>query len=319
MNKVAVTNDFYTDVMEGLTSTPKHLSSKYFYDKKGDKIFQQIMNSPEYYLTRCEASIFMNQTCALVQTVRKQLKDFDVVELGAGDATKSVHLLKHLSQLHYKYTYYPIDISANIIKMLENELPEKVPGLVVKGLRGDYLEMLDRMKAYSRRSKLVLFLGSNIGNMTPEEAEAFLDKVHAKLNPGDLLLIGFDLKKNPRIILDAYNDKAGHTRNFNLNLLDRINKELGADFNTSKFMHYPVYDPTTGACKSYLISLAKQRVYIGHNDHIDFKENEPIYMEISQKYTVGETNIMALSCGFKPVKHFYDPKGWFMDAIWQVM
>ncbi len=136
------------------------------------------------------------------------------------------------------------------------------------------------------------------------------------MQPGDLLFIGFDLKKHPGTILDAYNDRQGITRAFNLNLLTRINRELDADFNTDLFEHYPVYDPSTGACKSYLISLAKQEVHIGDKT-ITFKENEPVYMEISQKYSLEETDNMAALSGFEPVHVFMDSKKWFADVLWQ--
>jgi uncharacterized SAM-dependent methyltransferase len=134
---------------------------------------------------------------------------------------------------------------------------------------------------------------------------------------GDLVLIGFDLKKDPRTILAAYNDKGGITRRFNLNLLRRINEELGADFDLAKFEHYPVYDPATGTCKSYLVSLAEQRVCIGDTECFDFTEGEPIHTEISQKYAVEETDSIAEACGFTPVKHLFDSRHWFLDAIWE--
>jgi uncharacterized SAM-dependent methyltransferase len=136
------------------------------------------------------------------------------------------------------------------------------------------------------------------------------------MQPGDLLLIGFDLKKHPRTILDAYNDHQGITRAFNLNLLHRINRELGGDFHPDQFGHYPVYDPGSGTCKSYLISLTAQEVHIGDNT-ISFLENEPLYMEISQKYTLAETAQMASQSGFKPIHTFLDQKKWFADVLWQ--
>ncbi|MEO8712987.1 MAG: L-histidine N(alpha)-methyltransferase, partial [Parafilimonas sp.] len=137
------------------------------------------------------------------------------------------------------------------------------------------------------------------------------------LNEGDYLLIGFDLKKDPQIILNAYNDKQGITREFNLNLLRRINKELNADFIIENFKHFPVYNPESGECKSFLVSKCKQRVFIGDTDYIDLDENETIYMEISTKYSVKQTDEMAKLSGFKPVKNFYDSKKWFADSLWK--
>ena len=158
-------------------------------------------------------------------------------------------------------------------------------------------------------------MGGNIGNFTPPEAKKFCRQLRRHLQPGDLLMIGFDLKKHPQIILNAYNDAAGITRDFNLNLLHRINEELGADFDLNKFDHYPTYDPGTGACKSYLISLENQQVHIG-TQSFDFAMHEPVYMEISQKYSLAETEILAMHSGFKPVANFFDTKSWFVDCLW---
>lgn len=310
-------NKFYEDVIRGLSSRSKYLESKYFYDAVGDKLFQDIMDCPEYYPTRCEMEIFSKQTGALSSLLRSHYNDFELVELGAGDATKSIHLLRRLLAENATFTYYPIDISSNVIKHLETKLPLQLPGLKVKGLNGEYFEMLERQKRDSSKPKIVLFLGSNIGNIPADGVEGFCNELRSHLNTGDLALIGFDLKKDPRTILAAYNDKGGITKRFNLNLLRRINDELGADFDLDKFEHYPVYDPGTGACKSYLVSLAEQRVCVGDTECFDFKEGEPIHTEISQKYTVEQTNEIAGKCGFKPVSHLYDSKHWFLDAIWE--
>ena len=154
--------------------------------------------------------------------------------------------------------------------------------------------------------------------MFPADAERFCIKLKEHLSPGDLLFIGFDLTKNPHVILDAYNDKQGFTRDFDLNLLNRINNKLDADFNLNNFPHYPTYDPQTGACKSYLVSTQDQQVYIGQADtYIDFTENECIYMEISQKYTLQQTLELAQKAGFTPIVHFFDSKKWFVDSVWK--
>ena len=159
-------------------------------------------------------------------------------------------------------------------------------------------------------------MGSNIGNMNYEASIEFCREVHNCLNKGDCLLIGFDLKKDPNIILDAYNDKRGITREFNLNLLRRINRELNADFAVENFTHFPVYNPESGECRSYLVSTKKQRVFIGDTEFIDFDAHETINMEISAKYSVEQTNEIARRSGFKPVAYFYDSKQWFIDVLW---
>lgn len=308
---------FKNEILNGLSEEPKHLLSKYFYDKKGDELFQQIMNMPEYYLTDCELEIFTRKKNEIAKAVRAFDEPFDLVELGAGDATKSSYLLEYLVAQNADFTYMPIDISANIISILEENLTSKIPELQMTGLNGEYFEMLDKANEISSRRKVILFLGGNIGNMEIEEAYEFCNALKSKLNPNDILLIGFDLKKNPHTILAAYNDKAGITSSFNLNLLTRINEELEADFNIDQFSHYQTYDPLSGACKSYLISLEDQKVYIDDQE-IRFKANEAVYMEISQKYSEKEIDIMARKTGFKPLKQISDAKSWFVDAIWKV-
>lgn len=310
-------NRFLQDVISGLSSFPKSLNSKYFYDAAGDKLFQQIMKCPEYYLTRCEMEILRQQNEEIIGSVSKYISDFDVVELGAGDATKSVHLLEAVRAAGVEFTYYPVDISLNIIQDLEKRLPQQLPGFQVHGLHGEYLEMLQQATALSDRNKLVLFMGGNIGNFDPRAAVQFCRDLRKSLRPGDLLLIGFDLKKHPQVILNAYNDKQGFTRDFNLNLLHRINRELHADFDPMLFHHYASYDPISGSCKSYLVSVEKQQVSIGDEACIEFERDECIYMEISQKYAPEEILRLANSAGFEPVGSFLDSSSCFADCLWK--
>jgi L-histidine Nalpha-methyltransferase len=310
------TDTFYRDVISGLRSVPKRLNSKYFYDANGDKIFQEIMNCPEYYPTRCEMEIFSKKTAGLASAIIAGGDAFDLIELGAGDASKSSHLLKYLLDQKTDFTYLPIDISQNVISYLTNALPQQLPGLHINGLNGEYFDMLKQAASMSNRRKVVLFLGSNIGNMTLDDALNFCKRLREHLSDGDMALIGFDLKKNPKTVLAAYNDAEGITKRFNLNLLERINRELGADFHLSKFDHYPTYDPETGACRSYLISLEDQEVIIG-KEHVRFQKDEYINMEISQKFTVLQTEQIAENAGFKAVNCFFDRKHWFLDAIWK--
>jgi L-histidine N-alpha-methyltransferase len=309
---------FCSDVMDGLSATPKYMQAKYFYDAAGDELFQNIMNCEEYYPTNCELEIFTEQTEALAQALMADGSPFDLIELGAGDAMKSTYLLRHLLQKQANFTYVPIDISGHVINLLNNTLPDALPNLRLNGLTGEYFEMLKEASQLSDRRKVVLFLGSNIGNMPVAEAEEFCKELHSHLSSGDSMLIGIDLKKDPRTILAAYNDKSGFTRDFNLNLLKRINHELEANFDLTQFEHYPMYDPETGSCKSYLISLKDQEVHLCDTT-VNFRKNEYIFMEISQKYTLEQADTMAVQAGFKPVNHFLDSKDWFLDAVWQVV
>lgn len=309
-------SQFLEDVLKGLSAKDKFLQSKYFYDEKGDGLFQKIMGCKEYYPTKCEMEIFTLKTNELVEVLTGQNTEFDIVELGAGDATKSFHLLKGLLDNKVTFTYFPVDISNNVINLLHQQLPQKLPELKLQGLNGEYFKMLEKAKTLSDKIKVVLFLGGNIGNVALDKAGEFSKLLRGHLKPGDLVLIGFDLKKDPKTILDAYNDSSGFTRDFNLNLLNRINNELKGNFDTGSFYHYPTYDPATGACKSYIVSRKQQQVSIGENTFC-FAEGEPIFMEISQKYTVEQTDALAKQTGFEPLYHFYDSKRWFLDAVWK--
>lgn len=314
-NQDNIIEQFRFDVLNGLNSTPKKLHSKYFYDKIGDALFQQIMAMPEYYLTNCEMDIFQNKTSELANIILESDEPFDLIELGAGDGTKSAFLLKHLLDQKADFSYMPIDISPNILSVLNSKLNTELPELNIICLDGEYFKMLEKAAELSSRRKVVLFLGSNIGNMEKEEALSFCRTLNSYLSNGDIVLMGFDLKKNPQIILDAYNDNEGITAAFNLNLLTRINKELDGDFNADKFQHYQTYDPLSGACRSYLISIDNQIVIID-GQSVNFEKDELIYMELSQKYSLEESEELANQSGFETINHIMDSKSWFTDVAW---
>lgn len=306
------------DVLKGLSASPKYMHAKYFYDAKGDELFRQIMQIPEYYLTNCEMEIFKDHCMDMMHALSVFPDGFDLIELGAGDAVKSSELLKCLVHHHINFTYYPIDISGNVIQLLHDELPERIPGIKLQGIQAEYMDGLKEVASRSDRPKIILFLGANIGNMPPDEALNFCTLLRSHLAEGDLLLIGFDLKKDPWVIFNAYNDQQGITEQFNLNLLTRINRELAADFNLQNFRHYESYDPTNGACKSYLFSKTNQMVTVA-GERIFFEENECIFMETSHKYSLKEADLFASKSGFKSVLHLMDSKRWFTDVIWQAV
>jgi L-histidine N-alpha-methyltransferase len=317
MYDTIVASAFRRDVVQGLSAPQKALSSKYFYNAAGDELFQQIMACPEYYLSRAEGQLLRNYSAAIMRTCAEQLGEFDIVELGAGDGSKTVHLLHEALHQGSSRRYVPIDISASIVEYLHDTLAPQLGGLAIDGIVGEYLPALEQALADSPRPKLVLFLGATIGNLLPAEAWAFCWQLHNKLRPGDLLLVGFDLKKDPATILAAYNDQAGLTKAFNLNLLQRINEELGGNFNLEAFAHYPVYDPATGACKSYLISQRPQRVTFDDGTAFEFAQHEPIYMEVSQKYSLPEIDELGRAAGFVPVHTYFDAHRCFADVLWQ--
>lgn len=310
-------SQFLKETLEGLFAEPKYMLSKYFYDENGDHIFQQIMNMDEYYLTDSEMEIMRYQADEITNSISDANNSFDLIELGAGDGTKSIHLLQNLLDKNLDFKYFPIDISAHVIEDLTQNLPKKLPNLNFECLNGDYFDMLRKAAKISDRKKVVLFMGANIGNMNVQSARHFCVELKKLLSPNDILIIGFDLKKNPQQILNAYNDKAGITRSFNLNLLSRINRELDGNFDLAAFEHYVSYNPESGECKSYLISLKNQMVSIG-NSTIQFQKDEYIFMEISQKYSLKEIEELANQSGFEVIQNFTDEKKFFVDAVWKV-
>ncbi|NET34118.1 MAG: L-histidine N(alpha)-methyltransferase [Cyanothece sp. SIO1E1] len=307
---------FALSVLEGLQRVPKQISSKYFYDEHGDRLFQQIMHMPSYYLTDSEYEIFDQQKGSILQ----QLGDhpFDLIELGAGDGLKTKVLLRHLLENGISFKYRPVDISSSVLDTLQNSLQEELPNLEVAPLNGEYFQVLEELQQLGdHQKKVIFFLGANIGNLTREESQAFLSQLNDLLAPGDMLLLGVDLKKDPAVILEAYNDPEGITAAFNLNLLHRINRELDGNFDVDQFKHWETYNPLTGETKSYIVSKVQQEVEIGAiSSLIHFDAWEAIEVELSQKYSVEEVVQLAKKSGFRLVKNFFDSKRYFIDSLW---
>ncbi|MEA1897308.1 MAG: L-histidine N(alpha)-methyltransferase [Bacteroidota bacterium] len=310
---------FAKDTLEGLSATHKYLSSKYFYDAKGSRIFQDIMQMPEYYLTDCELEIFRNRKQEIFEAFTEQDARYNLIELGAGDGLKTKVLLSHLLYKKANFEYTPIDISEQAINNLVLDLEQKIPGIKINGKVGDYFHLIERISQYDHSKKIILFLGSNIGNFNKSQSLSFLNKLNSQMQSGDLLFIGFDLKKDQNIILKAYNDPHGHTAAFNLNLLQRINNELNANFNLDNFRHVEVYDPESGTAKSKLISLKKQEIIIYDlNKIISFEQGESIFMEVSQKYDMEMIMDIANKSGFEIVRNLYDKRQYFVNSLWKL-
>ncbi|MEO9965520.1 MAG: L-histidine N(alpha)-methyltransferase [Reichenbachiella sp.] len=315
--EVVKNKKFLSDVKKGLSGDIKSISSKYFYDKTGDEIFQRIMHMEEYYLTNAEFNIFETYKLELAKIFSPDQKPFNLIEFGAGDGLKTKVLLEELLAQEIPFDYVPVDISQNALDQLHGSLDKEMPSLSFRGIQGDYFEVLNQLKEDNNKRNVVLFLGSNIGNFTDQEAETFTSNISDKLNPGDLLLIGVDLKKDPRKILLAYNDPNGITAEFNYNLLRRLNRELGANFDPSTFEHYPTYDPVTGECKSSLLSKKDQEVTIDEEVY-HFTEWEPIHTEISRKYSIKQLHNMAVNSGFEVKLDLLDSNQYFVDSIWEI-
>jgi dimethylhistidine N-methyltransferase len=311
-------NNFATDVLKGLSASPKFLSSKYFYDDEGSRLFQEIMKLPEYYLTGAELEIFQTQTKEIFQAFDAVSSPFDLIELGAGDGTKTAVLIDYFLRQKADFTYTPIDISQEALDELNEKFKTEFPQLSMGAKTGDYFRILETLKTESKKRKIILFLGSNIGNFSQSHAEDFFRNLRNVMNENDLLFVGFDLQKDPRVILNAYDDAQGVTAAFNLNLLVRINRELGADFDLNKFSHYAVYRPTECAARSFLISREVQTVYVkALNASFEFKAWEPIFMEISQKYSPEMIEDLARAGSFRMIENFFDSRNFYVDSLWK--
>ena len=322
MKSDTITHDptFARDIAEGLRRTPMRLSSKYFYDDKGSELFQQIMRMESYYLTDAEFEIFNTRGNALVEACSPDGSDFRLVEFGAGDGLKTKVLIQHLLNAGIDFTYTPIDISQGALNGLVADCGDRWPELEMEALQSDYFAALDRLvERGDTQRKVILFLGSNIGNFQRHEALEFLSAIRDHMNPGDRLLIGFDLKKDPNIIVPAYSDPEGITREFNLNLLDRINRELGGNFDRKKWRHSATYDPMSGETKSYLIPVEDQTITLSCvGESFPVKAWQPIWTELSQKYDDTMIREMAEESGFMYLESIIDSRRYFVEAIWEM-
>lgn len=276
------------------------------------------MHTPEYYLTRSEYEILDTHKADLLQHFAPDNRPFDLVELGAGDGLKTKILLHFFTDKQTNFAYAPVDISADALDGLVADLRQQMPDLTINSRHDDYFNALDQLSTETDSRKVVLFLGSNIGNFTPDEALAFYRQLYERLQPGDLVLTGFDLQKHPAIIQAAYNDRQGLTRAFNLNLLRRINTELDANFDLATFDHYEIYNPETGEARSYLVSQKTQTVRVTALDmNVSFQYGEIIHTEISRKFTRHQIELLAQQAGFSLTGWFTDCKEYFADVVFQ--
>jgi dimethylhistidine N-methyltransferase len=310
---------FALDVLEGLSQRPKRIPSVYLYDKKGSELFQRITGLEAYYLTESEHEILAVCKDEISQSLPRQ--SFNLIELGSGDGRKTMLLIEHFIKKQLEFEYITLDISPESVNGLTLSLEEMFsPGLKVTGIIAEYFDGLKWLANKSRSRNLTLFLGSNIGNFDYQAARRFLRHLWDCLKPDDQLLIGFDLKKDIGILNRAYNDPEGVTREFNMNLLDRINRELGGDFDREKFIYYSGYEVTTGAVESYLVSTKKQEVFIRDLDTVfSFEAWEPIHTESSYKYLETEIACLAAETGFEVQKDFFDRRRYFADSLWRVI
>jgi L-histidine Nalpha-methyltransferase len=309
-------DEFARDVARGLETRPRVLSPKYFYDEIGSALFEDITRQPEYYLTRTEASLLRRWAPSISELVGS---DVSLVELGSGSSVKTTILLESLLERYRRLRYLPIDISETILQETASELDRRYPALEVMPIASQYEAGLSRASVLVAEedgarsgSMLVLFLGSSIGNMEPEESVDFLARLRRQLGFGDRLLVGFDLVKDEAILDAAYNDAAGVTARFNLNLLDRINRELGGEFDLDRFSHQALFNRERSRVEMHLRSSVEQEVLVKTlGRSFSFESGETIHTENSYKYTPTGIEELASAAGLAVAEIFTDEKRWF--------
>ncbi|MBO0719440.1 MAG: L-histidine N(alpha)-methyltransferase [Blastocatellia bacterium] len=313
-------NRFADEVRLGLTSRPKSLAPKYFYDALGSQLFEAICLLPEYYLTRAETEIFHSHAADIItQTGAAATGPLGIVELGSGSSVKTRLLIEAILVRQERLHYRPIDISETILEQSAGKLLGDYPNLNITAHLSDYTQGLSAIARHEGERMLVLFLGSNIGNYQPDEGRTLLFQIRSVLRPGDGLLLGADLKKSRKLLEPAYNDSLGVTSAFNLNLLLRINRELDANFDLTRFEHRAQYNEREGRVEIYLVSRAAQSVEIKKIGlQLDFREGERIHTENSYKYDIDQLGALARATGFSPQRTWFDSEKRFSCNLWQV-
>ncbi|HEV8182133.1 MAG TPA: L-histidine N(alpha)-methyltransferase [Candidatus Angelobacter sp.] len=300
------------EVMRGLSARPRRLPPKLFYDAAGSHLFELITETPEYYPTRTERGILKNYAGEIIRQAGNNLT---LVELGAGSASKTQVLIEALLRRQLRADFYPVDVSSSALQGALATLNGHFPRLRVAPIVADYTHKIPDLNSLPGR-KLALFIGSTIGNFEPDEAMAFLKSVHRSLQPGDALLIGFDLIKDPGVLHAAYNDAQGVTAAFNKNMLVRINRELGGSFDVDSFEHVAFWNRRKARIEMHLESVYEQTVWVqdlGRSFHFD--RGERIHTENSYKFNMSSIRRLLRRASFKLEKSWTDPQNWFCEAL----
>ncbi len=305
----AVSTPVGAEVYRGLTAFPKKLSPWLFYDERGSALFEAITELPEYYLTRTERAIFAQYADEILEAAGAA--KLAIVELGAGTAAKTGVLLAAAVRRYGRMSYYPIDISVSALKEARARIAENLPEVAIRPIVADYTTDLHEIPAPGCR-RLVLYIGSSIGNFDPADASALLRNLRSQLAPGDLLLLGVDHVKDRATLLRAYNDGAGVTADFNRNVLFRIQRELGADFRPRLFRHRVRWNEREARIEMHLESLVSQEVAIPSLDlNVGFRRGETIHTENSYKFTPETAAKLLDRAGFAVLKGWSDERRWF--------
>jgi L-histidine Nalpha-methyltransferase len=299
------------EVLNGLSDRPKTLSPWLFYDQAGSQLFEEITELPEYYVTRTEREILARHADEIVSAAAER-RELSMIELGAGTATKTGLLLNAAVRLQGSVTYYPIDVSETALAEARTRLEAELPEVTVEPIVADYTEGMRQNSAVSAGRRLVLYIGSSIGNFSPTDAVDVLRGVRSQLVPGDCLLLGTDMVKDTGMLLAAYDDAAGVTARFNMNVLVRINRELDANFDTQLFRHRARWNEEQSRIEMHLESLMAQRVALrGLDMAVRFERGETIHTENSYKFSDERVVDLLTRAGFRLRQQWSDENKWF--------
>ncbi len=305
-------------VRDGLGNRAKRLPPWLFYDEAGSRLFEEITERPEYYLTRTERGIFQEFSDQILELASGGAR-LRIAELGAGSAEKTRLLLAAAMRRQGPVIYEPLDVSVSALAAARQRIERELQEVAVTPRALDYTNGLTFGPAGSEERRLVLYIGSSIGNFEPEEAARLLRKIRTELKAGDALLLGVDMVKDESTLLAAYDDAAGVTADFNLNMLTRLNREVGAEFELDSFEHLAVWNEAASRIEMHLESRVKQSVWVAAMDmRVEFAKGERIHTENSYKYRPGQVEAMLAAAGFTHEATWTDENGWFAVCLGRV-
>jgi dimethylhistidine N-methyltransferase len=305
---------FAQDAAHGLSAPQKWLPPKYFYDARGSQLYEQICELPEYYPYRAERDIFITYAAE----IHAEIGRLALVEFGSGNAAKTRHLLNAYEQAETPFVYCPVDISDTMLEATATQLLEEYRHLTVQAMHADFAGHPEVVRAFQVEKKALAFFGSSLGNFTQEESATFLSRLASIMRPEDVFLLGIDLKKSPDILVPAYDDAQGVTAAFNLNVLHRINRELGGQFDVQSFEHMAFYNDEKGRIEMHLRSRKAQHIPITKIDQVvSFQTGETIHTENSCKYTVDEVRALGEQANLDLRRTWFDRQRYFLLALFR--
>jgi dimethylhistidine N-methyltransferase len=314
MDVQANQHTFACDVARGLAAPQKWLPPKYFYDAPGSRLYEQICALPEYYPYRAEEEILSTYATQ----IHAEIGHLALVEFGSGSATKTRHLLAAYEWAGRPFCYCPVDIAQEVLWDTANRLLQHYSHVEIRALHADFAGQPEVIQAFQLEKKAVAFFGSSLGNFTPTESAEFLQRTAAIMGPEDVFLLGIDLKKSPAILVPAYDDAQGVTAAFNLNILRRINRELGGQFDLQRFEHLAVYNDAQGCVEMHLRSRDAQRVPIAKIDQVvSFDKDETIHTESSYKYSLDQVRDVGDQANLVLRRTWFDARRYFLLALFK--